>query len=963
MTHFSIRFTPRRLLGSLVTAMSLSCMALALPASAAVVISQVYGGGGNAGATLQHDFIEIFNNGTTAQDIGGWSVQYAAAGGNSWQVTAIPAGTSLPPGRYFLIREAAGTGGTVAVVGDLTGTIAMGGTAGKVALAGSNAALTGAAPTGGTLKDIVSYGPTATSTEGAPTPVLSNTTAAIRNAAGCTDTNVNSADFSVATPSPRNSSAAAVTCAGNGGGGGGGGGVAPTPAAIYTIQGPGKNSPMVNVLVLTSGVVTKVVNNGFFMQDETGDNNPATSDGIFVFTSATTYPAVAVGNLVQVTGTVAEFNVGSSADTAAHTVTELTGVTGVVLGSAGHTITPTLVTLPEAVNDDLERYEGMLVTINGPFTVGQNFFQGRYGQLTLSVGGRLETPTNRYNPNSQASSYAALVDSNARRSLILDDGSSLQNPNPTPYLGANGLGRGGDTVGSITGVIDYGLATSSATGAGDYKIHPTVAPVFSASNPRTTTPPAVGGNVKLGSFNVLNFFTTFTNGQDAAGATNQGCSQGGGSSASNCRGADSLNEFLRQRAKIVEAISAIGADAYGLMEIQNNGSVAVGNLVNALNAKLGAGTYTFVADPVSGTGDDAIKTAIIYKPARLTPVGGALSDTDPINNRPTLAQTFQLANGEKFTLMVNHLKSKSSCPSSGADSDLGDGQGCWNATRVLQAQRLRSFVSTVQASSGSSDVMLVGDFNSYAKEDPILDLIANSYVDQIAAFNAFEYSYVFDGAAGYIDHAITTSAMAPKVASAVHWHINADESVVYDYNVEFKGSATTCGTPCPPDPYSVDPYRASDHDPVVAGLNLYKTFLGTVNRDTIVGTPGDDSIWGGEGADILTGNGGANVFGYSSLRDAGDTITDFVPGVDRLDLRLLAAEMPGYLGGDPVLLGRVRFVAVAGGTSVQVDPDGPGGVGVFRSLVTLQGVIPASLLASRDLIYPAARPPVRNPTR
>jgi Ca2+-binding RTX toxin-like protein len=375
--------------------------------------------------------------------------------------------------------------------------------------------------------------------------------------------------------------------------------------------------------------------------------------------------------------------------------------------------------------------------------------------------------------------------------------------------------------------------------------------------------------------------------------------------------------------------------------------VAVQNLVDALNAKLGAGTYAAVADPVSGMGDDAIKTAIIYKPSRLTPFGAALSDTAAINNRPTLAQTFVMANGEKFTLMVNHLKSKSGC-GSGADADAGDGQGCYNGTRLAQAQRLRTFVSQVQLSSGARDVLLVGDFNAYAKEDPINELTSNGYIDLIGTFNAFEYSYVFDGAAGYIDHAISTAEMSSKVAFATHWHINADESLVYDYNVEFKtapGDACHATATClyPDDPYAANPYRASDHDPVVLGLMVYKTLLGTTRADTITGTPGDDYIWGGGGADVLTGNGGNNVFGYYSMKDAGDTITDFVPGKDRIDLRLLLADLR-YIGNDPVADGYVRFVSVAGGTAVQVGP------GTFRTLVTLTGVSPGSLVSLRDLI-------------
>jgi uncharacterized protein len=719
---------------------------------------------------------------------------------------------------------------------------------------------------------------------------------------------------------------------------------------IYTIQGSGSTSPLVGQTLTTTGVVTKVNNNGFFMQDLTGDGDPLTSDGIFIFTS--TAPTVAVGQYLRLTGLVVEFNTGSAtnADTLAHRVTELTTITGLTVLGTGYTIAPTVVTLPELVNDDLERYEGMLITINGPLTVAQNFFQGRYGQMTVAVGGRLETPTNRFRPGAQAQ---ALVDDNARRRIILDDGTSVQNVNPTPYIGANGLGRAGDSIASLTGVLDYGLATASTAGFGDYKIHPTVAPVFVSTNPRTATPPVVGGNVKLASFNVLNFFTTFTNGQTVFGQTGQGCTLGTSTAASNCRGANSLAEFVRQRTKIVEALAAVDADAVGLMEIQNN-TVAAQHLVDTLNARVGAGTYAVVADPTSGTGTDAIKVAMIYKPARLSPAAASASDPNPINNRPTLAQTFQMSNGERFSLLVNHLKSKGSCPGAtdpdaAGNVDSGDGQGCWNAQRVQQAAQLRSFVATVQTSSGSNDVVMVGDFNAYAKEDPIFDLTSNGYVDQIGAFNSFGYSYVFDGGAGRLDHAISSAPMAPKVASATHWHINADESVIYDYNLEFKAPLTTCGGLCPPDAYQPDPYKASDHDPVLVGLNIYKTIRGTSGRDTLVGTPGDDIIIGGSGADVLTGNGGNNIFVYQTLRDAGDTITDFVPGKDKLDLRSLLANL-GWTGTDPVAEGFIRFSTARTGAILEVDMDGAAGPAFYRAYLTLAGQNPADIVPARDLI-------------
>jgi predicted extracellular nuclease len=915
-------------------------LALAAPAQAAVVISQVYGGGGNSGATLQHDFIEIFNNGTAAESIGGWSVQYAAAAGTSWAVTAIPAGTTLQPGQYLLIREAAGTGGTVPVIGDVTGSIALSAASGKVALASTSAPLTGsAAPTGGSVVDILSYG-ASTPTEGTPTAVLSATTAALRNAGGCTDTNANSADFSLGTPAPRSSTTTLAPCNGSGGGGTGGGGPTPVAAAIYTIQGSGATSPLVGQIVTTSGVVTKVLNNGFFIQDLTGDGNPATSDGIFVFTSTVPPAAALAGNLVQVTGSVVEFS--SGAGTAATPLTEIGSVTAVNLLGSGYSIAPTLVTLPLAAGDSLERFEGMLVRIDGTLTVQQNYFQARYGQLTVGAGGRHETPTNHYRPGTAQA--VALADLQARSRLLLDDGSSLQNLNPTSYGFANGVPRAGDLVSNLVGVLDYGLATSTASGAGLYRLQPTDLPVFAIANPRTTAPASPGGNVRLASMNVLNFFTTFTDGTTASGQTGQGCTLGGSTtSASNCRGADSLAEFVRQRAKIVVALAGMNADAVGLMEIQNNGNVAAQNLVDALNAQVGAGTYAVVPAPAQGTGDDAIRVAMIYKPSRLALVGASVSDAAAINNRPPLAQTFAAANGERFTLVVNHLKSKSSCPAAGdanaaGNTDAGDGQGCWNAQRVQQAQRLRTFVAQLQSSSASNDVLLVGDFNAYAQEDPIYDLTSSGYVDQSGRFEQLGYSYVFDGTAGRIDHAITTASLSAKVMGAVHWHIDADESLAQDYNVEFKQPA--CAT-CAPDPYDGTlPFRASDHDPVLVGLSLFKTFIGTAGRDVIVGSPGDDVIIGGAGADTLTGGTGVNVFVYTSTRDAGDTITDFVPGKDFLDLRTLLQSI-GYGGTDPVADGTVRFVAVSGGTSVQV-----GG----RALLTLAGVAPSSVDGTRDLI-------------
>lgn len=705
---------------------------------------------------------------------------------------------------------------------------------------------------------------------------------------------------------------------------------------IPQIQGDGATSPHLGQTVTTRGVVTLVINNGFFMQDPAGDGDGSTSDGIFVFTSSTPPAVAAVGNELRVTARVTEYAVGTGADAVARPLTQLTAPT-VSLLSTGNSIAPTPVYLPETTEGELERYEGMLVRIETPLTASQNFFQGRYGQVTLAAGGRLMKATNQF-PAGTADALT-LNDENARRRILLDDGSSIQNPNPTPYFAADNTLRAGDTLpAGLTGVIDFGLATNLNDGLSDYKIHPTQPVAFVRDNPRTTNPLGVGGNIRVASFNVLNYFTTL----DVSGSA--GCYPS--YTRSDCRGADSSEEFTRQRNKIIPAILRLNADVVGLMEIENNGQAAVQDLVNGLNAVAGAGTYAPVGLPVEGTGTDAIRVAMIYKPSRLSLVGVAKSDTNPIHNRPPLAQTFAAANGEKFSVVVNHFKSKGSCPNdpSDPDADQGDGQGCWNALRKQQAQALGNYIASV-LEPVDPDVVVIGDLNAYAKEDPILELASVGFIDQIALRDSQSYSYVFDGESGYLDHALTSASLSTQVTGAVHWHINADEPSVIDYNVEFKQPA--CAG-CGPDYYAATVYRSSDHDPVLLGLSLVRTIDGTSQRDTLSGTAGDDRISGGIGADVLTGGAGADVFVYTSTRDGTDIITDFVPGTDRIDLSALLANI-GYTGNNAIGDGVVRWVNTSAGLSLQIDTDGNAGPAVARPLLTLSGITAAQIMAARDL--------------
>jgi predicted extracellular nuclease len=407
-----------------------------------------------------------------------------------------------------------------------------------------------------------------------------------------------------------------------------------------------------------------------------------------------------------------------------------------------------------------------------------------------------------------------MATANARNMVLLDDG-IFTTPATIPYLAADGTVRTGDTVTDLTGVLDFG---AMGGGGAWFKLQPTETPTFTRSNPRTDAPVIAAGNVRVASANVLNFFTTFTDGTDYLGRTGQGCKLGSSTSKGNCRGADNLKEFERQRDKIVNELKAMDADAVGLMEIQNNGDTAVSYLVDQLNKAIGYTAYAYVPQPPA-TGTDAIRVAMIYKPAVLTLVGGALSDNDSINNRPPMAQTFKaVASGARFSLIVNHLKSKGSCGGAGVgDSDSGDGQSCWNATRVKQAQRLAVFIQQVVAASGDSDVLAVGDFNAHGFEDPINYLTAHGMVNEIERFvrpHGIAYSYVFDAESGYLDHALASTSLDSQVAGVTEWHNNADEPDAIDYNL---GDTAD-------DPYVNNAFRASDHDPVIVSLNLAPTF-------------------------------------------------------------------------------------------------------------------------------------------
>lgn len=650
---------------------------------------------------------------------------------------------------------------------------------------------------------------------------------------------------------------------------------------IYQIQGAG-NAPAITGGVTTQGVVVgdyegpSPALRGFYLQDVNGDGDPTTSDGIFVFNGNN--DSVSLGQVVRVVGTVSEFQ-------------DQTQINLSSVSDCGTTANPAPVDItlpfpaPVGGVEYLERFEGMLVRFPQTLYVTEFFQLGRFGQIVMSSGDRLYQPTHIAEPGAAAQFEQS--ENNLNR-IIVDD--ALQNQNPDPILfgrGGNPLSasnplRGGDTATGMVGIMSYTWAGNAASGNA-YRLRPIGAlgggvPNFQAGNARPVAAPSVGGSLQVASLNVLNYFLTLGTGV-----------QCGPTGALECRGAENAQEFSRQREKLLQALIKIDAGILGLVELENSTGVEpLADIVAGLNDAFGANTYAYIDTGTIGT--DAIKVGLIYKPAVVTPVGAPLINNAGVHNRPPLAQTF--AQGDaRFTVIVNHFKSKGCGSDGGGDADSGDGQGCYNARRTLQAEALVDFINTtVIPTAGDSDVLLLGDFNSYAKEEPIDVLTAAGFVDLVGDFGGPEaYSYVFDGQWGYLDYALASASLYPQVSGAADYHINADEPSVLDYNTNFKSAGQIA------DLYAPDEFRTSDHDPILVGLGL--TFIPptiTLTKQVI----NDDGGTAGPNDFGLTVNGAPVISGEAVAVPSGTPVA------------INEAGLPGYtfvsISGDagcPTVLG------------------------------------------------------------
>ncbi len=817
----------------------------AVDPSAQVVINEVYGGGGNSGATYKQDFVELYNKGAASVDLSGWSIQYGSAAGSvptvGQNVALTPLTGTIEPGGYFLIGQATGTGGTVDIAPDVTGTIAMSSTNAKIALVSDSTQLNCESGCGevASVVDFVGTG-TANDFAGAAAPAMSNSASVSRT--DSVNTANNGADFTAGAPTPTASGAVPAEPQEPGD---------PTVLTIAQIQGTGPASPVVDTLVTTSGVVTAAYpTGGYFGYVLQVPGEPDTesdaSQAIYIYQPATTPPTdlpVEIGQTVQVTGTVREFNTLTEIEVAAVDVE--------VLADA-EAVTPLLTGWPTTV-EGRESLESMLIEPDGDFTITNTYSTNRYGELGLAFGDTpLLQPTDRYPAGSQAATD--LEAENAGRAVTLDDGSSadfLPGPLPPPlippYISLDDPVRVGAGIYFDQPVIvDYRVGT--------WRLQPTspvtydnAAEFVSFENTRTDAPSqtALGGDFKVASFNVLNYFTTL--GSTVAGCTFYADRTGDGVTVNRCpsdngpRGAWDPEDLQRQQAKIVAAINELDASVVGLMEIENSAVVdgvadeAVGALVAALNEDADGDKWAFVpsSTELPGVAEmDVISNAIIYQPELLTPLGEsrALGTQSAVgqafeNAREPIGQAFiPAAGGEPFFFAVNHFKSKSAGGAPNAPDPNANGQqGAWNGDRIAQASALNSWINDTvlpsysEAAAPVTDAFLVGDFNSYTQEDSMQVLYTAGY-ENLGPVD--EYTYSYSGLSGSLDHVLANAAAADRVSDAQVWNINAPESLALEYSRYNYQGATY---------YNESPFRSSDHDPVVAGVQNGDAAPGTVN--------------------------------------------------------------------------------------------------------------------------------------
>jgi len=454
---------------------------------------------------------------------------------------------------------------------------------------------------------------------------------------------------------------------------------------------------------------------------------------------------------------------------------------------------------------------GKKLTVTGDLVVVDTHDLARRGQVKVARD-RLYVPTSRVDPNDAdpnatsfegGSNVAKVVGAqkyNDKATIILDDGSAKQNIFP-PALFPD-LGKAYPTV--RVGSVIKGVSGEMVK-AGRVLLLVSDEPLQWTPAERPKRPEVGEADVTVASLNVLNYFTTIDDGQN------------------NARGADSESELQRQEKKLVSAIIELEADVIGLMEIENNLD-AENRLVAALNEKLGKEAFKGCGLPEgfrdSPGGGDAIRVGVIYRADRVAPVGGVsmIRDEAFFRARTPVVQSFKSEKLDApFTVIVNHFKSKGGASRADvANKNKGDGQGAYNATRRGQALAICKYIDELAQREQQPRVLVVGDLNAYEQEDPIDAMRAKGLINLHERFGepptaddeSAHYSFNYRGQSGSLDHAMATDSMASSVTGIATWHINADEPRFLDYNQEWN----------PKTLYEANPFRSSDHDPVLIGI-------------------------------------------------------------------------------------------------------------------------------------------------
>ena len=603
------------------------------------------------------------------------------------------------------------------------------------------------------------------------------------------------------------------------------------PTLISAIQGRGAASGMIGRTVVVEALVTGDFQTGdadtfrdlggvFLMEERADfDADPRTSEGIFADDSNVAPKVdVAAGDRIRVLGRVAERS--------GKTILELSALRIEERAAAPDPRRLAVVARLPALADR-GALESMLVTFDEPLTWIESFEYEEFGVGTLAAGGPVHPHTQMHPPDRRGN--AAHLKALADRTILIDDGSDRRRAEGAPLHAPDGALlslQGGLRMGqpmALTAIVDHAFGAFRLRLPAGVAFAPTP-----ESAPRPPRPGDVGSAYRIASLNVLNYFTT------RGRATASGLAP---------RGARTASDHARQAAKIVSIIEAMDADVVALSEIENDFSgpgSAIADLVGRLNAVAGRERWAWVDPGRALVGGDAIAVGFLYdrettrvapgtRPAILTDEvlrAGGLHPGNPVfdgpgTSRAPLAVTFEATgSGGRFTAVALHLKSKGSVSRFGANADRRDGQGNNVEARMQAAAAVVAWLGTDPTGSGDADRVLLGDLNSYAREDPVRHLEARGFVNLVARAEGLgASSYRFGGQVGTLDYAMANADLAGQVTGATIWNVNAAEPVFFDYAA--RGTYVRIARPADQGLFAgAEPARASDHDPVIVGLDL-----------------------------------------------------------------------------------------------------------------------------------------------